>query len=144
MRVKKTHLVSLISIFSSYSWSNFKIRDSFGKLRTCRFQNCPWFIIWYCLGIVLLNTEIIKYSIPFLDYLTKKWFEETASNSAFDDLLSNIWALFVWFCVSDCLIFPIGDFWSKINLILFNFAFVPFGQKIFLLFFVIVHFHFDS
>ena len=27
--------------FSIKSWSNFKIRDSFGKLRTCRFQNCP-------------------------------------------------------------------------------------------------------
>ena len=37
------NLVSSISIFSAYSWSNFKIRDSFGKLKTCRFQNCPWF-----------------------------------------------------------------------------------------------------
>ena len=40
---KKAPLVSLISIFFAYSWSNFKIRDSFEKLRTCRFQNCPWF-----------------------------------------------------------------------------------------------------
>ena len=40
---KKAPLVSLISIFFAYSWSNFKIRDSFEKLRMCRFQNCPWF-----------------------------------------------------------------------------------------------------
>ena len=36
-------LVSFISIFSASSLSNYKIRDSFGKLKTCRFQNCPWF-----------------------------------------------------------------------------------------------------
>ena len=36
LRVKKTPLVSFISIFSASSWSNFKIRNSFGKLRTCK------------------------------------------------------------------------------------------------------------
>ena len=36
-------LLFCTSIFSAKSWSNLTFRDSFGILRTCRFQNCPWF-----------------------------------------------------------------------------------------------------
>ena len=53
--------LSFISIFSAYSWSNFKIRDSFGKLRTCRFQNCPWF--WNLSKIWWKNWRKTKVSI---------------------------------------------------------------------------------
>ena len=41
--VHKKLTVSFFFNFSIKSCSNFKIRDSFGKLRTCRFQKCPWF-----------------------------------------------------------------------------------------------------
>ena len=34
--------MSFSSIFSANIWPNFNFRDSFGKLRTCSFQNCPW------------------------------------------------------------------------------------------------------
>ena len=36
---------------SASTWPNIKSKDSFGKLRTSRFQNCPWFLelmkIWW-------------------------------------------------------------------------------------------------
>ena len=35
--------MSFTSIFSTLSWSKLKSRNSFEKLRTSRFQNCPWF-----------------------------------------------------------------------------------------------------
>ena len=45
------HPVSFSSLFSANIWPNFNFRDSFGKLRTCSFQNCPWYCnldkIWW-------------------------------------------------------------------------------------------------
>ena len=38
----KVPLVSNSSIFSAKTWAIWAFRDSFGILRTCRFQNCPW------------------------------------------------------------------------------------------------------
>ena len=46
--------MSLTSIFSAFTWSNIKSKDSFEILRTSRFQNWPYFLklvkIWgsYC------------------------------------------------------------------------------------------------
>ena len=45
--------MSCTSIFSAKSWSNLTFRDSFGILRTCRFQNCPWF--WKLTNICTSN-----------------------------------------------------------------------------------------
>ena len=55
------HLVSFTSIFSASSWPKSKIRDSFGKLRPCRFQNCPWF--WNLSKIWWRNWRKTKLSI---------------------------------------------------------------------------------
>ena len=38
----KVPLVSNSSIYSAKTWAIWAFRDSFGILRTCRFQNCPW------------------------------------------------------------------------------------------------------
>ena len=43
VRINPLSWIRFFLNFSIKSWSNFKIRDSFEKLRTCRFQNCPWF-----------------------------------------------------------------------------------------------------
>ena len=71
----KWPLVSFTSIYSSLSWSKFKSKDSFEKLRMSRFQNWPCFLnfvkIWwrYCQK---QNWEIFRTTL-YISIWIRKW-----------------------------------------------------------------------